>query len=82
MSMTFSNPDRVLFSAKRQLPDRSVSRNREKIRWPQVIRLPAFLLLSMALAGLVVAGNTRYLEMDSERLIADADQIAIDTYGE
>ena len=76
MAMTLSKPNGSLQGEKRRLaPTRLAGARGARVNWIQVIKLPALLLLSMTLWGLLIAGHTRYVETGTDRLITQADQL-------
>ena len=79
MATALSNPNRIPYSKNQQMLTQIANAIRYEIRWGQVVKLPAFLLLSMTLCGLLIAGHTRLVEAESERSIAQTDKYIAET---
>lgn len=77
MTMALTNTNETRDFGIRQARSNLTNAVKEKIHWARVTKLPAFLLLSMVLCSCLIAGHTRYVEMETERLTTQTDQYVV-----
>lgn len=75
MTIAFSHENGTFSFARKRVSAKAASQHPETIHWDRVVKLPAFVLLLTAAAGLSVAGHTAYVEAQTDRILARSEQI-------